>query len=737
MICTALAFIAGAVHAHFWEPADAAVRAGQAAEEQVQTADGQLIVVYRGQDEKAGSDVPADAQAAADQTLHLVSGEAAPDAVEPIADETAGEGPSVLISAGSGEEAEAVQTLLQEQEEVAYVQPNFRYHLMDEIPSEGEVDTYRDQQYCLQPWDPTFKKSCGANITGAWEMMGGIARTGENREPVTIAVLDSGCQTGHEDLRDAVDLDHAYNAVTKEQGADRIEDSSGHGTHVCGIAAGTAGNGLGIAGVSGNYARILPINVFVGKWSDTADMLTAFSYLEDLMDSGQLEQLHVINMSLGGYEGPDENDIALESYIGRMRAKDVLTVCAGGNGDEEYGLAYEDKYVYPGDFEDCLCVTSLDSDGTNSIFSDYSKEKDISAPGSGIISTMIDGKGTLGEGSGRQYGFLSGTSMASPLVAGVAALLWADNPQLTADQVVEAITRTAVQVNPAVNSHEGKTGSAGAIDAGAALQYAREQFDTKRQNLKDAQVLAEREEYEYDGSQHRPEITVSLADQQLTEKEDYIVSYRDCVEAGTASFTVTGIGDYIGAVSGKYTILPADLARAEVSMDPPDFAYDGSYHFPKITVTMKDQVLKWGRDYAVTALGDGSSAGEQKIRLDGRGNYGGSQTVSYRILRDELEPVLSPMTVKARTLSVKYKSVRKKARQFARARAFSVSGSKGKVTFRKLSGNKKIAVASSGRVTVKKGLKKGTYRVKVRVRDSGTTGFLARTSVVSLKVKIK
>lgn len=59
------------------------------------------------------------------------------------------------------------------------------------------------------------------------------------------------------------------------------------------------------------------------------------------------------------------------------------------------------------------------------------------------------------------------------------------------------------------------------------------------------------------------------------------------------------------------------------------------------------------------------------------------------------------------------------------------------MTFRKLSGNKKIAVASSGRVTVKKGLKKGTYRVKVRVRDSGTAGFLARSSVVSLKVKIK
>ena len=722
MICTALAFIAGAVYVHFLEPAEAAAKA-------------ELIVVYKTPESAAGAGAPSDAAEAAEQTQQMIPGEAATETIEPIVDETAGEGPSVLIRIGSEAEAEKVQALLEQEKEVAYVQPNYRYRLMDEIVSDEPEDTYRDLQYYLDPWDPSFKKSCGANITGAWELMGGIAD--EDPDPVTIAVLDSGCQTGHEDLRDSVDMDHAYNAVTDKQGADQIEDSSGHGTHVCGIAAGTAGNGRGIAGVSGNYAKILPVNVFVGKWSDTADMLTAFRYLEELMDSGQLQQLHVINMSLGGYEGPDENDIALESYIGRMRSKDVLTVCAGGNGDEQYGLAYQDKFVYPGDFEECLCVTSLDSDGTNSIFSDFSKEKDISAPGSGILSTMIDGKGTLGEGNDQQYGYLSGTSMASPLVAGVAALLWADDPQLTADQVVEAITTTAAEVNPAVNSHEGKTGSAGAVDAAAALSYAREHFDTHRQNLKDAQVQADTEEYEYDGTAHRPQLTVSFGDQLLTEKKDYIVSYRDCVDAGTASFTVTGIGDYIGSVSGQYTILPADLSRAEVTLDPPDFAYDGAYHFPTIRAKINGQTLKWGRDYAVTAGTDGIQAGDHSVRLDGRGNYGGTQTVTYRIIRDEPEPVLSPMTVKARNLTVKYKTVRKKTQKFPKTKAFAVSKSKGKVTFHKLSGNKKIAVSSSGGVTVKKGLKKGTYRVKVRATDSGSAGFLAKSITVTLKVKIK
>ena len=691
------------------------------AEENGGVVPGEILVI--------GESGVSDAEAFAEELSEKIEEKVSVNETEAVSDQVAGDGAGVLIRLEENADVKAAIRELNKQPDVEYVQPNFRYRMMDTFETN---DNHRSKQYYLEEWNPEFTTMCGANVTGAWQVMGGYKQTpaSEDPEAVTIAVLDSGCQVTHEDLADNVDIAHSYDAVKQVVGPESIADPSGHGTHVCGIAAGVTDNQTGIAGASGNYAKVLPINVFVGKWSSTKDMVKAFSYLEELMDSGQINQLHVINMSLGGYGETDEDDVALESYITRMREKDVLTVCAGGNGDDQYGIAYKDNPVFPGDFEACMCVTSLDSDGTNSSFSDYNMAKDISAPGSAIISTMIDGKGEYGTGSDDNYAYLSGTSMASPLVAGIAALLWADNNQLTADQVFEAITASAVPVNNAINSHEGETGSAGAIDAAKALIYAREHFDAVRSSVKAAQINLDQTSFTYDGTEKKPGVSVSLEGTVLKENADYIVSYRNTKEAGTAELTVTGIGSYIGSRTAEYKIQPADLADAEVTLDPAEYEYDGAYHFPTIKVMMHDTLLKWGRDYTPTALSNGKKAGEHKIRLDGKGNYTGQKLVSYLILGDEdsAEPTPAPSS----------EATTAKAPE-------NTTSAKKVTTFRAGKGTYRIKPAGSKQVTLIKCTAKGNFNVPAKVKYKGISyqitgigaGAFKNSKVTKLTLKTK
>ncbi len=568
---------------------------------------------------------------AVDLALDALADDVDVESAEEVVDAVADDGAGILITVTDGANLGEAIDALNDTEGVAYAQPNYHYQMMEKA-QESSVsvnDAYRKDQYYLDPWNPSFETNCGAGVTNAWELLGGI-NTGGTGNEVVIAVLDSGCQTTHHDLAANIDTTYAYDAVNQKQGAGYVKDSSGHGTHVCGIAAGVANNTDGIAGVSGNYAKVIPVNVFSGQYADTADMVTAFRYLEDLMDTGKVKNLHVINMSLGGYNGPDENDIALESYINRMRSKDVLTVCAGGNGDEKTGKAYKDKPVYPGDFDGCLCVTSLEQNGTNSEFSDYNQAKDISAPGAWIISTITDERDS-NSAPDEGYAYLSGTSMASPLVAGVAALIWADNDQLTADQVYESIVATAAEVNPAVNDHRGETGSAGAIDAAAAIGYARDHFDTKRTSLAEGTMTVDGQGMVFDGEEKHPAVTVTCGGKTLTEGKEYVLSYMNCIYPGKAQVTATGIRDYIGQISAEYTIAKADLAKAAVVLEPSAFAYDGEYHFPEITVTMNGMELIWGQDYTPTGLTNGIDSGTHQIKLTGKGYYDGSKIVTYKI----------------------------------------------------------------------------------------------------------
>ena len=426
---------------------------------------------------------------------------------------------TVMLTAKSenASDAEALAAA-RELDGVASAQLNYVYDLIEPVQDDATAaltaddgkDTLSNKLSLVPVNDPSASISnpatsnnqywaYNAKLVGAW-------RWASTDNKVTVAVMDSGFNMEHEDLKANVLSDLAFNAqahvdnlaADKDEGnnegsdtgkdeenkdktdtqavakADEkdVTDQVGHGTHVAGIIAGVANNGKGIAGASFN-ANILPIKITKvfddgSVKATTAAFKAAYQYLDELAQTRN--DIRVVNISLGGYGDDFKNDQVLHDAIASAR-KDhgILTVCAGGNGDRQYTPITDN--IYPGDWDECVSVTALDEHGRNIPYSDYNMQKDISAPGKNILSAGLR--------SDHSYITQSGSSMASPVVAGTAALLFAADADATPDQVCEALYQTANPVIDPDNDRTGISGSHGALNAVAALDYL-----TKDQNAK-------------------------------------------------------------------------------------------------------------------------------------------------------------------------------------------------------------------------------------------------------------
>ncbi len=391
-------------------------------------------------------------------------------------------GKAVLVELEDSQTVADAVIEIEQKPGVVYAQPNYTYSLpetqsedicvvdsIDEIANSNDETAEDELQLQSTKVDDPI-----ANITedtyqtqgrdGGWnqwwlESVGAFEAWDYSRcnNSVTVAVLDTGINFDHKDLKDQIDTEHAYDAVAKEKLTQNPGEDFYHGSHVAGIVAGTANNGTGIAGISYN-AKILPIQVFyltetaAGLAPRTNDLalIEAYNYLLGL----DLDDLHVINMSLGGYE---MDDSILYNLIQEAQDKNIITVCAGGNGDDE-GNPYTIP-SYPADYEACVSVVAIDSNDERATWSDYNEYKDIAAPGCYIWSTWY---------KDNKYARLSGTSMACPIVSGVCALLYSLNPNLTVDEVKEALYNTATDLG-----EEGRDDyyGYGKVNAPAALQY--------------------------------------------------------------------------------------------------------------------------------------------------------------------------------------------------------------------------------------------------------------------------
>ena len=209
-------------------------------------------------------------------------------------------------------------------------------------------------------------------------------------EGTKVAILDTGIDTDHPDLANAI-ID------TKDFTNDGIEDANGHGTHCAGIV-GARLNGVGFVGVAPKS------DLLIGKVLDNNGS-GAYSWITDgiywAVDSGA----NIISMSLGG-PGSDPDMYQAIQYA---LFYGVHVICAAGNE----GSLYTNSIGYPGRYGGVITVASHDYNGNPSGFSSKGGEVDLMAPGSDIWSTYKDGG----------YAELSGTSMATPFVAGLAALI--------------------------------------------------------------------------------------------------------------------------------------------------------------------------------------------------------------------------------------------------------------------------------------------------------------------------
>ncbi|MES9862578.1 MAG: S8 family serine peptidase [Candidatus Thiodiazotropha sp. LLP2] len=323
----------------------------------------------------------------------------------------------------------------------------------------------------LSPDDPRYSEQWhyyqeigGIKLPTAWDIAQG--------ENTVVAVVDSGYQP-HTDLNP--NLLPGYDMISDEfvanDGDGRDSDptdegdyeptcndyiSTWHGTHVAGTVAAVTNNALGVAGIAFR-AKVVPVRV-IGRCG---------GYLSDIMDGlawaagSEIPGLpvnpnpaQVINMSLGG---PSTNcpDTAL-SAIETARQLGATVIVAAGNSSED------STAISPANCPGVVSVAATDSNGNRARFSNFGDLVDLAAPGVEILSTYNDGVVIPGNES---YRIMSGTSMATPHVSGVAALLYSLKPDITPDEVERILSEST---QPFPNDCAGC--GTGILDAQAALE---------------------------------------------------------------------------------------------------------------------------------------------------------------------------------------------------------------------------------------------------------------------------
>jgi len=346
--------------------------------------------------------------------------------------------------------------------EVEYAEANTEISLEHE--DGGRRHVHADDAMFFQQWG-LFNNGqnggqAGADISAmrAWAVTKGS-------EQVVVAVLDSGVDYTHpdlinniwtrpeiikeyedEDLTDgAVDDQHGFNVV--EDNGDPMDDN-GHGTHCAGIIGAEGGNGLGIAGVNWNV-KIMPLRFMDGDGTgSTKDAIEAINYVIDRKRAGV--NVRIISASWGS----TAKSRALEDVIRKAYDEGILFVAAAGNA----GTDNDQTPHYPSSYNlgNVISVAATNRNDQLTSFSNFgAKSVHIAAPGEEILSTWLE------------HGFSEkkGTSMATPFVAGVAALVLSQNPKMSVDDLRAKLLKS-VDLLPSL---KGKVSSGGRINAAKAV----------------------------------------------------------------------------------------------------------------------------------------------------------------------------------------------------------------------------------------------------------------------------
>jgi large repetitive protein len=378
-------------------------------------AEGDIIVKYTtGADAQDRADARADAGVVRDQGVALPATEVV----------TPREGTSVH---------EAVADL-NRSPDVAHAEPDRVRHALDTYPSEAQFDT-------------SGKLVRGTPFTNLWGLTKMRAPAGwdvgTGSSDVTVAVVDSGVDRTHPDLFANLVPGHDFAYDDNDP-----TDYDGHGTHVTGTIAARGNNGIGVTGVAWQTS-IEPLQALDATGSGSvSDIIDAYDYAGET-------GARIVNASFGGGESSDLEKEAI------ARNSDVLFVVAAGNDGANDDNSATSSYPCAYDLPNVLCVAASDSQDHLASWSNYGAGNvDIAAPGVNIYSTTRCGG----------YGYMSGTSMATPEVSGAAALLLAQDPTLTPAQVRDKLMSTADPL--ALPEDRARIGSGGRLDVARALGVA-------------------------------------------------------------------------------------------------------------------------------------------------------------------------------------------------------------------------------------------------------------------------
>jgi len=334
----------------------------------------------------------------------------------------------------------------------------------------AEPNLYRET-YVI-PNDPGFPSQWGLThikCPAAWDRTTGSAS-------VVVGVIDTGIDLNHPELAallvpgwDMVDLGPSpipppgFHFEGDFMGRDNNpQDEVGHGTHVAGTISCRSNNGTGVAGVTWS-SRLMPVKVLTRIVNNTnandvrgvgssADIAAGIRFA---VDNGA----RVLNLSLGGTIDAQVERDAIAYAISRG----AVVVAAMGNGFRPPPLGNNNMTSYPAAYPNVVAVGAINSADQRAPFSQTGPHIDVAAPGVGVLSTVWNDSFTT----------MNGTSMASPHVAGVAALILACNSSLTGAQVADIIRQTArpLRDNPADPVPNNNYGF-GCVDAEAAVRRA-------------------------------------------------------------------------------------------------------------------------------------------------------------------------------------------------------------------------------------------------------------------------
>lgn len=375
----------------------------------------------------------------------------------------------VSIDDLDNEAADSVARLYAEMTDlVLYAEANNRIELdpmspgepsRNEIPLRGSApnDPMFGEQWALNNGGDNGGK-VGAHIDAlkAW-------LTTQGSEEVVVAVLDSGVDYTHPDLvkniwfrpdevpayyddeLGTIDDQNGFNSA--ENDSDPMDDN-GHGTHCAGVIGAEGDNSIGVAGINWRV-KLMPLK-FIGRggFGSTKNAIEAINYAVDRKKAGV--NVRIINASWGS----TLYSKALEDAIRSAGEQGILFVAAAGNNstDNDRKPHYPSNYDLP----NVISVAALDRTDALASFSNYGgRTVHIAAPGKDILSTWLNDA----------YREASGTSMATPQVAGVAALIVASNPKIN----VEELRRRLVASSDKLDSLNGKVESGGRLNAAKAL----------------------------------------------------------------------------------------------------------------------------------------------------------------------------------------------------------------------------------------------------------------------------